>query len=95
MPAEDDRSAYISCGTWSLVGVELDRPILTEDSRAANFTNEGGVDGTVRFLRNVAGLWLLQESMRTWASAGAPADLGEPARRGRGAAGGRPGHRPG
>jgi rhamnulokinase len=75
VPLEDDRSAYISCGTWSLVGVELDRPILTDASRAANFTNEGGVDGTVRFLRNVAGLWLLQESMRAWEEAGSPERL--------------------
>jgi rhamnulokinase len=66
VPAADDRFAYISCGTWSLVGVELTEPVLTEDSRRANFTNELGVDGTVRYLRNVMGLWLLQESMRTW-----------------------------
>jgi rhamnulokinase len=76
VPLEDDRSAYISCGTWSLVGVELDRPILTDASRAANFTNEGGVDGTVRYLRNVAGLWLLQESMRTWEASGTTEELG-------------------
>jgi rhamnulokinase len=75
VPMEDDRSAFVSCGTWSLVGVELDRPILTDASRAANFTNEGGVDGTVRFLRNVAGLWLFQESLRAWESAGTPEDL--------------------
>ncbi|MFL6125789.1 rhamnulokinase family protein [Actinophytocola sp.] len=66
VPAADDRFAYISCGTWSLVGVELDRPVLTEASRAANFTNELGVDGTVRYLRNVMGLWLLQECVREW-----------------------------
>jgi rhamnulokinase len=66
VPAADDRFAYISCGTWSLVGVELTEPVLTEDSRRANFTNELGVDGTVRYLRNVMGLWLLQESLRTW-----------------------------
>lgn len=66
VPAVNDRFAYISCGTWSLVGVELDAPVLSEESRAANFTNERGVDGTVRYLRNVMGLWLLQESMRTW-----------------------------
>ena len=66
VPAEDERFAYISCGTWSLVGVELDAPVLTEASRRANFTNEQGVDGTVRYLRNVMGLWLLQESMRQW-----------------------------
>jgi rhamnulokinase len=66
VPAATPRFAYISCGTWSLVGVELDRPVLTEESRAANFTNELGVDGTVRYLRNVMGLWLLQECLRAW-----------------------------
>jgi rhamnulokinase len=75
VPAADDRFAYISCGTWSLVGVELEKPVLTEESRVAGFTNELGVDGTVRYLRNVMGLWLLQESQRTWAAAGLPADL--------------------
>jgi rhamnulokinase len=75
VPATDDRFAYVSCGTWSLVGVELDEPVLSEDSRAAGFTNELGVDGTVRYLRNVMGLWLLQESQRTWAAAGLTADL--------------------
>jgi rhamnulokinase len=75
VPARDDRFAYISCGTWSLVGVELDQPVLTEPSRLANFTNEIGVDGTVRYLRNVMGLWLLQECLRTWRAAGLPADL--------------------
>src|SRR6185436_1182418 len=53
VPAADDDVAYVSCGTWSLVGVELDAPVLTAESRAANFTNEGGVDGRVRYLRNV------------------------------------------
>jgi rhamnulokinase len=67
VPARDERFAYISCGTWSLVGLELDAPILSEASRLANFTNEGGVDGSIRYLRNVMGLWLLQESLRTWA----------------------------
>ena len=70
VPATTDRFAYISCGTWSLVGVELDKPVLGEESRAAGFTNELGVDGTVRYLHNVMGLWLLQESQRTWAAAG-------------------------
>ena len=68
VPARGERFAYISSGTWSLVGVELDRPVLTDESRRANFTNELGVDGTVRYLRNVMGLWLLQESLRTWGS---------------------------
>jgi rhamnulokinase len=75
VPAANERFAYISCGTWSLVGVELDRPVLTEDSRRANFTNEIGIDGTVRYLRNVMGLWLLQETLRTWQIAGMDADL--------------------
>ena len=61
--------AYISSGTWSLVGLELTAPVLTEASRAAHFTNETGVDGTVRYLRNVAGLWLIQESLRRWPQA--------------------------
>jgi rhamnulokinase len=61
---------YISSGTWSLVGQELDRPLLTEAALAANFTNEGGVFGTTRFLKNVMGLWLLQECQRQWARAG-------------------------
>ncbi|MER6177285.1 rhamnulokinase family protein [Streptosporangium sp. NPDC001681] len=66
VPASTERFAYISSGTWSLVGLELPRPVLTEESRLANFTNEGGLDGTVRYLRNVMGLWILQECMRTW-----------------------------
>jgi rhamnulokinase len=77
VPARDDRFAYVSCGTWSLVGVELEEPVLTEDGRRAGFTNELGVDGTVRYLHNVMGLWLLQESLRTWAASGLPADLSE------------------
>lgn len=75
VPATTEHFGYISCGTWSLVGVELDRPVLTEESRAARFTNELGVDGTVRYLRNVMGLWLLQESQRTWAAQCLPTDL--------------------
>ena len=58
--------AYICTGTWSLAGLELDAPVLTEESREANFTNELGIDGTVRYLRNIMGLWLLQECMRDW-----------------------------
>ena len=60
------RAAYVSSGTWSLVGVELDEPVLSEDARIANFTNEGGVDATIRFLRNTSGLWVLTESLRIW-----------------------------
>jgi rhamnulokinase len=66
VPAAADGFAYISCGTWSLVGVELTAPVLTTAGREANFTNEAGIDGTVRYLRNVMGLWLLQECLRAW-----------------------------
>jgi rhamnulokinase len=66
VPATTDRFGYISCGTWSLVGVELDHPVLSAESLAANFTNEAGIGGTVRYLRNVMGLWLLEESLRVW-----------------------------
>ncbi len=65
---------YISSGTWSLVGVELQRPVMTQDAFAANFTNEGGVFGTTRFLKNVMGLWLLQECQRRWAREGRSTD---------------------
>ncbi|MGY1433584.1 rhamnulokinase [Streptomyces reniochalinae] len=70
VPAAGDGFAYIATGTWSLVGMELDTPVLTEESRRANFTNELGVDGTVRYLRNVMGLWLLQECLREWEADG-------------------------
>ncbi|MGO4249576.1 rhamnulokinase family protein [Paenarthrobacter sp. RAF54_2] len=70
VPAEQKDFAYISSGTWSLVGVELDSPVLSEASRKANFTNERGVDGTIRYLRNVGGLWLLSECQRAWAAQG-------------------------
>nr|WP_164904228.1 rhamnulokinase family protein [Nonomuraea polychroma] len=66
VPATGPAFAYVSCGTWSLAGVELPGPVLTPESRAANFTNEAGIDGTVRYLRNVMGLWLLQECLRAW-----------------------------
>lgn len=76
VPLSSPDAAYISCGTWGLVGVELDEPVVTDAAREANFTNEGGVDGRVRFLHNVTGLWLLSESVRAWeAEDGAPIDL--------------------
>ncbi|MCS5735829.1 rhamnulokinase [Herbiconiux daphne] len=75
VPAVGDDFAYISSGTWSLVGVELEQPVVSEASRAANFTNEGGVDGRIRFLQNVSGLWLLSESVRTWERSGEQIDL--------------------
>ncbi|HEV7185591.1 MAG TPA: rhamnulokinase family protein [Leifsonia sp.] len=75
VPMQAQNAAYISCGTWGLVGVELEHPVLTEEARLANFTNEGGVDGRVRFLHNVMGLWLLSESIRTWDARGLAVDL--------------------
>jgi rhamnulokinase len=76
VPSEGSDFAYISSGTWSLVGVELDAPVVTEESRLAQFTNERGVDDRVLYLRNVMGLWLLQESLRAWERAGIAEDLG-------------------
>jgi len=69
--------AYISSGTWSLVGVERDKPILTGQAYSANFTNEAGAFGTIRFLKNVMGLWLLESCRREWAAAGRPMDLAD------------------
>jgi rhamnulokinase len=80
VPAAGKNFAYISCGTWSLVGVELDNPVLTPESRLANFTNEGGVDGTIRYLRNVMGLWPLQECLREWGRPDLPELLRDAAR---------------
>lgn len=62
------RWAYLSSGTWSLLGVELAEPILTNEALAENFTNEGGAEGTIRFLKNIMGLWILQECRRVWES---------------------------
>ncbi len=67
IPVEDADFAYLSSGTWSLLGVESPRPIITPASFAANVTNEGGVGGTFRVLRNISGLWLAQECRRAWA----------------------------
>jgi len=75
VPATTTAYAYISCGTWSLVGVELEHPVSTPASRAAGFTNEGGVDGRVRFLHNVMGLWLLSECIREWERDGSTVSL--------------------
>ncbi len=66
IPYLDESSAYISSGTWSLMGVEIAEPILSEQALNYNFTNEGGVENTIRFLKNIMGLWLLQESRRQW-----------------------------
>lgn len=69
-PLRDADDVYLSSGTWSLIGMELDSPILTDASREANLTNEGGVDGTIRYLKNVMGLWILSEAVREWHAAG-------------------------
>lgn len=66
VPARSERFAYVSSGTWSLVGLELAEPVVNDAARDGHFTNEIGVDGRTRFLRNVSGLWLLQECMRSW-----------------------------
>jgi rhamnulokinase len=65
-PLRSQRAAVLSSGTWSLLGLELDAPVLTEQAREFNLTNERGVDGTIRLLRNVMGLWLVQECRRHW-----------------------------
>jgi rhamnulokinase len=78
VPAASERFAFIASGTWSLVGLELEQPVLSEASRRANFTNERGVDGTVRYLRNVIGLWILQECIGAFGRADACAQGGEP-----------------
>lgn len=65
-PEEADEAAFVSCGTWSLFGCELDRPILTPESRKAGLSNELGADGRIHYLKNISGLWLIQESRREW-----------------------------
>ncbi len=75
VPMDPTRAAYISCGTWGLVGVELEGRVVSDAGRAANFTNEGGVDGRVRYLHNVMGLWLVSESIREWQRRGLPVSL--------------------
>lgn len=66
VPASGKNWAYISSGTWSLMGIESDKPLISKEILALNFTNEGGVEGTTRFLKNIMGLWLLQECRRSW-----------------------------
>jgi rhamnulokinase len=73
----DPAPFYLSSGTWSLLGTELLSPVLTSASMEANFTNELGVDGRTRYLKNLSGLWLLSESQRTWSEAGVPTSLAE------------------
>jgi rhamnulokinase len=70
VPAQDGNWCYISSGTWSLMGVELPEPVINEGALRLNFTNEIGFGGSVRFLKNIAGLWLVQECRRAWALEG-------------------------
>lgn len=70
LPSTQSGTAFLSSGTWSLLGVETDCPILTEKARKASFTNEGGVGGTIRFLQNINGLWILQQLMKEWKERG-------------------------
>ena len=69
VPAEDEEYAYLSCGTWSLLGIESKEAIINEDSFRENFTNEGGIEGTTRFLKNICGLWLFEQSRKEFRNA--------------------------
>ena len=66
VPMEDEKSAYLSSGTWSLMGIESPEPIISEQSFAMNFTNEGGIEGTIRVLKNICGMWLLERCRTEW-----------------------------
>ncbi len=70
VPAESTDFAYLSCGTWSLIGTETPQPVINEQALALNITNEGGINGTTRLLKNITGLWLLQECRRVWSNEG-------------------------
>ncbi|MBP5522479.1 MAG: rhamnulokinase, partial [Bacteroidales bacterium] len=70
VPASDQHFAYLSSGTWSLMGIEVGAPIINERSSALNFTNEGGIEGTTRFLKNITGMWLLEQCRKEWRAEG-------------------------
>jgi len=70
VPAENERFAYLSSGTWSLLGIEVKEPIINEETYSLNFTNEGGVEGTTRFLKNSTGMWLLEQCLKEWKKEG-------------------------
>ncbi|GHU88647.1 rhamnulokinase [Bacteroidia bacterium] len=70
VPAENERFAYLSSGTWSLMGIEVQEPIITEETFRMNFTNEGGAEGTTCFLKNITGMWLLEQCRKEWSKAG-------------------------
>jgi rhamnulokinase len=77
VPGTGDDWLYLSSGTWSLLGAEIPEPIINDRSCALNFTNEGGVDGTYRFLKNITGLWIVQECKREWTREGVDMDYAE------------------
>lgn len=70
VPAENEHFAYLSSGTWSLMGIEVPEPIITEQSARLNFTNEGGIEGTTRFLKNITGMWLVEQCRKNWMAQG-------------------------
>ena len=70
VPALDQHFAYLSSGTWSLMGIETEEPLITQESYENNFTNEGGIEGTTRFLKNITGMWLLEQCRKEWEKAG-------------------------
>ena len=69
VPAKDEHFAYLSSGTWSLMGIETRDAIINEESYSCNFTNEGGIEGTTRFLKNICGMWLYERCRKEWADA--------------------------
>ena len=71
VPAADEKFAYLSSGTWSLMGIEVGKPVITEDTSRLNVTNEGGVDGTTRLLKNITGMWLVEQCLAEWKRQGA------------------------
>ncbi|NDP22358.1 MAG: rhamnulokinase [Paludibacter sp.] len=70
VPAENENFAYLSSGTWSLMGIEVKDAIINEETFALNFTNEGGIEGTTRFLKNITGMWLLEQCLKEWKKEG-------------------------
>ncbi len=77
VPAMSPDFAYLSSGTWSLMGVETDAPVITEETESLNFTNEGGVEGTVRLLKNICGMWLLERCRAAWGETSYPELIAE------------------
>ena len=76
VPFYDTKSAYLSSGTWSLLGLELDKPVINDKMRELNYTNEGGINNNVRLLKNIMGLWITQECKRHWEKQGETVTFG-------------------